>query len=130
MERRGPGFRLDYQYAWKEGMRGEIKYQQFFERDPRDPENESGSLSSEEIESSELNPERFKFEFNHNQQLDEQSRLITSALIYSDSQFQKEYELVDSPTPILHSSFPQISTGSLLKAASHFLQRRRVSSVS
>ena len=98
VERRGPGFRLDYQYAWKEGMRGEIKYQQFFERDPRDPENESGSLSSEEIESSELNPQRFKFEFNHNQQLDGQSRLIVSALFYSDSQFQKEYELVDSPT--------------------------------
>ena len=99
VERRGPGIRLDYQYAWKEGMRGEIKYQQFFERDPRDPENESGSLSSEEIESSELNPQRFKFEFNHNQQLDGQSRLIASALVYSDSQFQKEYELVDSPTP-------------------------------
>lgn len=99
VERRGPGIRLDYQYAWKEGMRGEIKYQQFFERDPRDPENESGSLSSQEIESSELNPQRFKFEFNHNQQLDGQSRLIASALVYSDSQFQKEYELVDSPTP-------------------------------
>ena len=99
VERRGPGFRLDYQYAWKEGMRGEIKYQEFFERDPRDPENESGSLSSEEIESSELNPQRYKFEFNHNQQLDGQSRLIASALVYSDSQFQKEYELVDSPSP-------------------------------
>ena len=99
VEKRGPGFRLDYQYAWQEGMRGEIKYQRFFERDLRDPEKESGSLGSEELVSSELSPERFKFEFNHNQQLDEQSRLITSALIYSDSQFQKEYELVDSPTP-------------------------------
>jgi len=99
VERRGPGFRLDYQYAWKEGMRGEMKYQEFFERDPRDPENESGSLSSDEIESSELNPQRYKFEFNHNQQLDGQSRLIASALVYSDSQFQKEYELVDSPSP-------------------------------
>ncbi|MBC8219803.1 MAG: LPS-assembly protein LptD, partial [Proteobacteria bacterium] len=63
VERRGPGIRLDYQYAWKEGMRGEIKYQQFFERDPRDPENESGSLSPEEIESSDLNQQRFKFNF-------------------------------------------------------------------
>ncbi len=99
VERRGPGIRLDYQYALKEGMRGEIKYQEFFERDSRDPENESGSLNTEAIESSELNPKRFKFEFNHNQQLDRQSRLIVSSLVYSDSQFQKEYELIDNPDP-------------------------------
>ena len=89
MERRGRGLRFDYQYAWTEGVRGEIKYQEFFERGPRDPENESGSMSADEIESSELHPQRFKFQFNHNQQLDGQSRLITSALVYSDSQFQK-----------------------------------------
>ena len=99
VERRGPGLRLDYQYALTRGMRGEIKYQEFFERDARDPENESGSLNAEEIDSSELNPKRFKFEFNHNQQIDGQSRLITSALVYSDSQFQKEYELIDNPDP-------------------------------
>ena len=85
VERRGPGLRMDYQYALTEGMRGEIKYQQFFERDPRDPENESGSLSANEIESTDLRPKRFKFEFNHNLQLDDQSRLIFSALAYSDS---------------------------------------------
>ncbi len=97
VERRGPGFRMDYQYAWKEGMRGGIKYQQFFERDARDPENESGSLSAHEIGPSELHPKRFKFQFNHNQQLDDRSRLIVSALSYSDSQFHKEYELVEKP---------------------------------
>ena len=101
VERRGPGLRLDYQYALTRGMRGEIKYQEFFERDARDPENESGNLNAEEIDSSELNPKRFKFEFNHNQQIDGQSRLITSALVYSDSQFQKEYELVEKPNPII-----------------------------
>ena len=97
VERRGPGLRLDYQYALTEGMRGEIKYQRFFERDARDQENESGSLSAHEIEPSELHPQRFKFQFNHNQQLDGQSRLIASALVYSDSQFQKEYELIEIP---------------------------------
>ena len=97
VERRGPGFRMDYQYAWKEGMRGGIKYQQFFERDARDPENESGSLSAHEIGPSELHPKRFKFQFNHNQQLDDRSRLIVSALSYSDSQFHREYELVENP---------------------------------
>tara|TARA_B100000945_G_scaffold199612_1_gene160487 strand:- start:188 stop:2461 length:2274 start_codon:yes stop_codon:yes gene_type:complete len=101
VERRGPGLRLDYQYAFIKGMRGGIKYQEFFERDSRDPENESGSLSPEEIDSHELNPKRYKFEFNHNQQIDEQSRLIASALVYSDSQFQKEYELVEKPNPII-----------------------------
>ncbi len=97
VERRGPGLRMDYQYALTKGMRGEIKYQEFFERDSRDPENESGSLSAEEIETSDLNPKRYKFEFNHNQQIDGQSRLIASALVYSDSQFQKEYELRENP---------------------------------
>ena len=99
VEWRGPGFRLDYQYAWFEGTRGEIKYQRFFERNPRDPENESGSLSAEEIDVSELKPKRFKFNINHNQQLDRQSRLIISGLVYSDSQFSKEYELSQSLEP-------------------------------
>ena len=122
VELRGPGFRLDYQYAWKEGMRGEIIFQQFFERDPRSPLNESGSLSPQEIESSELKPQRFKFEFNHNQQLDGQSRLITSALVYSDSQFQKEYELIESPDPNTAQQFSvninrQFSKGSVTFSA-------------
>ena len=99
VERRGPGLRLDYQYAWFEGTRGEIKYQRFFERNLRDPENESGSLNADEIDVSELNPERFKFNINHNQLLDRQSRLIISGLVYSDSQYRKEYELSDSSEP-------------------------------
>ena len=97
VERRGLGIRFDYQYAFTDGMRGELIYQEFFERGPRDPEKESGSLSANEIESSELHPQRFKFEFNHNQLLDSRSRLIASALVYSDSQFQKEYELIENP---------------------------------
>ena len=105
VERRGPGLRFDYQYAWTEGVRGEIKYQRFFERDARDPENESGSLSAHEIEPSELHPQRFKFQFNHNQQLDGRSRLIASALVYSDSQFQKEYELIENPAPNTAQNF-------------------------
>ncbi len=104
VERRGPGWRFDYQYAWTEGVRGEIKYQRFFERGARDPENESGSLSAHEIEPSELHPQRFKFQFNHNQQLDDRSRLIASALVYSDSQFQKEYELIE-PAPNTAQNF-------------------------
>jgi len=123
VERRGPGLRFDYQYAWTEGVRGEIKYQRFFERDARDPENESGSLSAHEIEPSELHPKRFKFQFNHNQQLDGRSRLIVSALFYSDSQFQKEYELVEDPKPntaqqISANINRQFSKGSVTLSAS------------
>ena len=124
VERRGPGLRFDYQYAWTEGVRGEIKYQEYFERGPRDPENESGSLSADEIESSELHPQRFKFQFNHNQQLDGRSRLIASALVYSDSQFQKEYELVEDPNPNTAQRLSaninrQFSKGSVTLSASH-----------
>ena len=99
VERRGPGIRLDYQYAWKKGTRGEIKYQRFFERDKRDPENESGRLNPDQIDVSELKPERFKFNINHNQMLDSQSRLIISGTVYSDSQFSKEYELSEDSNP-------------------------------
>ena len=99
VERRGPGIRLDYQYAWKKGTRGEIKYQRFFERDKRDPENESGSLNPDQIDVSELKPERFKFNIKHNQMLDSQSRLIISGTVYSDSQFSKEYELSEDSNP-------------------------------
>ncbi len=138
VERRGPGLRMDYQYALTEGMRGEIKYQQFFERDPRDPENESGSLSANEIESTDLRPERFKFEFNHNLQLDDQSRLIFSALAYSDSQFQKEYELVDpsltaqSFSASINRQFPKgsvtLSASQIRKFGELALLNRRIAS--
>jgi len=62
-------------------------------------------LSAHEIEPSELHPQRFKFQFNHNQQLDVRSRLIASALVYSDSQFQKEYELIENPAPNTAQNF-------------------------
>ena len=97
-----------------------------FERDARDPENESGSLSAHEIEPSELHPQRFKFQFNHNQQLDGRSRLIASALVYSDSQFQKEYELIENPVPNSAQNFLQTSTDNFQKEVSHFLQLKPV----
>ena len=122
VERRGPGIRLDYQYAWIKGTRGQVKYQRFFERDPRDPENESGSLKPEEIDTTKLNPKRFKFNIDHNQMLDSQSRLIISGLVYSDSQFRKEYELseVSSPNSAQEMSVNlnrQFSNGSISLAA-------------
>jgi len=99
VERRGPGVRLDYQYAFKAGMRGSLFYQRYFERDPRDPQNEAGALSAEDAASSDLKPPRFKAAFNHNQSLESQTRLISSGVAYSDSQFQREYYLIREPEP-------------------------------
>ncbi len=56
-------------------------------------------MNAEEISVSELKPKRFKFNINHNQMFDSQSRLIISGLVYSDSQFRKEYELSEDSEP-------------------------------
>ncbi len=97
VEHRGPGLHAEYQYAFRQGVFGELRIQRFFERDPRDPQNESGSLNAETIGSDELHPARFKLSFNHNHQIDESSRLIANGLSYSDSQFEREYEQVREP---------------------------------
>ena len=106
---RGLGLGLDYQYAFSENLRGEVKFLRYFERDPRDPQTESGQLAPEDVDPNNLRPERYKLILNHNQQLDERSRLIVSGLVYSDSQFQREYEGVRNPEP----NYAQSVTGSI-----------------
>ena len=54
------------------------------------------------ISESELNPERFKLVYNHNQRLDERSRLIVSNTNYSDGQYEKEYERNKNPSLTAH----------------------------
>ena len=46
---RGLGLGLDYQYAFSENLRGELKFLRYFERDPRDPQTESGQLAPEDV---------------------------------------------------------------------------------
>ena len=99
IEFRGRGVKLDYQYAFQPGIQGEIKYRRIWETKPRDPANESGSLEVEETESSDLFPPRFKFEMRHNQSLDDRSRLIFVGQLYSDGQFEREYESFETPNP-------------------------------
>ncbi len=99
IEQRGLGTGVDYQYAFREGLRGEVRFWQIQERDKRDPSEESGRLREEDIPGSELRPQRFRFEFNHNQTLDAQTRMILSGQIFSDSQFQREYDRVREPNP-------------------------------
>ena len=67
----------------------EVKFLRYFERDPRDPQTESGQLAPEDVDPNNLRPERYKLILNHNQQLDERSRLIVSGLVYSDSSFSE-----------------------------------------
>ena len=100
---------MDYQYAFSENLRGEVKFLRYFERDPRNPQTESGQLAPEDVNPNNLRPERYKLILNHNQQLDERSRLIVSGLVYSDSQFQREYEGVRNPEP----NYAQSITGSV-----------------
>ncbi|MEL0229959.1 MAG: LPS-assembly protein LptD, partial [Deltaproteobacteria bacterium] len=102
VEKRGFGLHGEYQYAFEAGMFGQLQYQKYFERETRDPENESGSLSADSISESELNPERFKLVYNHNQRLDERSRLIVSNTNYSDGQYEKEYERNKNPSLTAH----------------------------
>ena len=83
-------------------MFGQLQYQKYFEREARDPKNESGSLSADSISESELNPERFKLVYNHNQRLDERSRMIVSNTNYSDGQYEKEYERIKNPSLTAH----------------------------
>ena len=102
MEKRGFGLHGEYQYAFEAGMFGQLQYQKYFEREARDPENESGILSADNVSESELNPERFKLVYNHNQRLDERSRLIVSNTNYSDGQYEKEYERNKNPSLTAH----------------------------
>ncbi len=98
VEKRGYGLHAEYQYAFEEGMFGQLQYRRYFERDPRDPEKEAGSLAANSISEKDLRPERYKLVYNHNQRLDERSRLIVSSLNYSDGQFEKEYERNQNPS--------------------------------
>ena len=98
VEKRGNGLHGEYRYAFEEGMLGQLEYRRYFERNLRDPLQEAGSLAPESIPEHELRPPRFKFVYNHNQKLDQQSRLIVSSLNYSDGQFEREYERKRSPS--------------------------------
>ena len=90
IEKRGIGQELDYQYAFRQGLRGNFKTWFIDEAYDRHPE---------EVQGKDAKPRRFKSEWNHNQLLMPQTRLIISALAYSDSQVQREYDRMINPDP-------------------------------
>ncbi len=96
---RGTGTGFKYEYAFREGLRGELNFWQIQEREKRDPAQESGRLKEEEIAGSQLSPPRYKLTFNHNQTLGKRTRFLSSGQIFSDSQFQREYDRVHEPNP-------------------------------
>ncbi|MGK5094379.1 LPS-assembly protein LptD [Deltaproteobacteria bacterium TL4] len=99
IELRGVALNFDYKYAFFPGMQGEMKYRRVWENIFRDPFNESGRLTEEETKNLELRIPRFKYELNHNQTLDETTRMILSGQVFSDAQYQREYDQVLIPDP-------------------------------
>lgn len=107
IQNRGIGTGFDYQYAFRKDLRGEIKFYHIREREhpfsltnyERDPEYEAGRLDPEEIDSADLVPPRFKLVINHNQSLGSRTRMIMAGQLYSDSQFQREYDRIREPNP-------------------------------
>lgn len=99
IENRGIGTGLEYEYAFREGLRGKWDFWEIRENIERDPAQESGRLEKDEIAGANLRPPRYKFQFNHNQTLGERTQLIFSGQIFSDSQFQREYERIRKPNP-------------------------------
>ncbi|MBF0288872.1 MAG: LPS-assembly protein LptD [SAR324 cluster bacterium] len=99
IEQRGIGAGVEYQYAFREGLRGELKFWQIRERNERNPALESGRLEEEEISGADLRPLRFKMEFNHSQAMGDRTQFIVAGQIFSDSQFQREYERIREPNP-------------------------------
>ncbi|MDP7157495.1 MAG: putative LPS assembly protein LptD, partial [SAR324 cluster bacterium] len=121
---RGSGLKLDYHYAYMQGMRGSLTVQRYFEKIHRDAARESGSRSASSVTDAELRPQRFKLAAMHSQQLDPRSRLSLSGLAYSDSQFQREYESARSQSKKVAQSFSlsvnrQFPSGSATLATTH-----------
>ena len=99
IERRGVGMGIQYEYALRNDLRGQWNFRAMRENYRRDPAQESGRLNADDIPDSELQHPRFKLQFNHSQNWGERTQLIFSSEIFSDSQFQREYEQVREPNP-------------------------------
>ena len=124
VENRGSGLKLDYHYAYTQGMQGSVTVQRYFEKLLRNADEESGSRDASSVEDSELRPQRFKVAATHSQQLDPHSRLSLSGLVYSDSQFQREYEEVRSSSDKISQRFSlsanrQFPSGSVTFSTMH-----------
>ena len=99
IQNRGLGVGVDYEYAFREGLRGRWYYWRIQENLKRDPTQESGQLAEEETAEALLDQPRFKFQFNHSQTFGERTRLLLSGQVFSDSQFQREYDRTINPDP-------------------------------
>ena len=99
IENRGVGIGIQYEYAFKNNLRGEWNFWAIRENYRRDPAQEGGRLKAADIPDSQLQPPRYKLQFNHSQSWGEQTQFFFSGQIFSDSQFQREYEQVREPNP-------------------------------
>ena len=99
IQNRGLGIGMQYEYAFGKNLRGEWNIWATRENQRRDPVQESGRLKADDIADSQLQPPRYKLQFNHNQNWGERTQFFLSGQIFSDSQFQREYEQVREPNP-------------------------------
>lgn len=99
IENRGLGIGIQYEYAFAKNSRGEWNIWATRENQRRDPVQERGRLKVKDIADFPLQPLRYKLQFKHNQNWGERTQFFLSGQIFSDSQFQREYEQVREPNP-------------------------------
>lgn len=91
IERRGLAVDLDYRYAFREGMKGNVKTwylkETQHERNP-DLENLGGITGNGDLES---HPQRMRYEINHKQKIFFQGQLLFTQVQNSDNEVNKEY---------------------------------------
>ncbi|MDX2469010.1 MAG: hypothetical protein QNL04_00370 [SAR324 cluster bacterium] len=97
IQKRGTGLGLEYNYAFTDGMAGKLDFWGISETQDRDPtlenfgalENSSGLSYPEEFNSQ---PQRYKFNFNHRQNIPLGGQAFVSSYQISDNEVFKEYD--------------------------------------
>lgn len=91
IEKRGLAVDLNYRYAFREGMKGNIKTwylkETLYERNP-DLENLGGIADDDDLEKY---PQRVQYEVNHKQRIFFQGQLLFTQAQNSDNEINKEY---------------------------------------
>jgi lipopolysaccharide assembly outer membrane protein LptD (OstA) len=90
LSRRGGGLGLDYRYAFVPGMRGQLYFWHLDETvEDRNLVNEN--LGSESADNLDLRPTRFRYLFNHRQNIFWGGQLFYKQWANSDNELNKEY---------------------------------------
>ncbi|MCP4296251.1 MAG: LPS-assembly protein LptD [Proteobacteria bacterium] len=90
MSSRGPGFGADYNYAFIPGMQGQFNFWYLDEsvQDRSVKYEDLGSITSEDID---LQPVRYKYDFNHRQNIFLGGQLFYQQWLNSDNEINREF---------------------------------------